>query len=183
MNPIVYWLGGLLVPSAVAIYLAFLRARTEAKLETLRAEYESEKESLKERAAARKDLLDRVAELERTNAEIRAQLAQAQPFYAAMLTKMIATLTHPSKEFHTADALLAKVTSDSLTVKEQKQLDDILVERATDPNPKVTEEERLVAAILPTVIVLAEAEKNSPEPVTSVITVAVKQEVKVKDNE
>lgn len=180
MRDVAYWFG-LLVPVGLALYLAHLKIRADAQTQALREQYESEKESVKDKAIARKELLARVAELERTNTEIRAQLAQAQPFYTAMLTKMVETLTHPSKEFHAADALLAKVTSDGLTVKEQKQLDDILVERATDPNPKVTDEERLIAGILPTIIVLAEAEKKSDEPVTSVITVGVKQEIKVQE--
>ncbi len=148
-----------------------LREIAAASQLALTNEHEREKVSLLTKLGVHDELRSRVGELERANHELQARLQQGKPFYAAMQENMVAIMTHPSKTFHAADKLLSKVLDGSLTSGDQAALDDMLVGRATDWSAEVTDEERLIAGIFPTIMLLAASEKRSDSPVTSVLVV------------
>lgn len=108
------------------------------------------------RKAADKELLARVAELEKQQSLTNLV---AQPIWAAIQAKLVAELTH----FHEpiTDALLAKLGPPvTLTEPELVLLTQKLVKREVDLNGRITPEERDAARMLPMVIrrVKAEAE-------------------------
>lgn len=137
--------------------------------EASKQKHDEEKERLREGVTAQKELLNRLGQIENLYASLRGEMTQAQPIYAALLEKAIGVLTHPSKEFFKDDKVLAKVLDGTLTEEERtEKLEPLLLKRAIDPNPEVSEEEKLIAGILPTLMLLADAESKSIEPFTNV---------------
>ena len=114
------------------------------------------------------DLLER--QVERLEAQSEAQTKAAIPITAAMQAMLVHRLTND----HTpeADALLKKVTDDSLSVHDAVEFAEAMKRRSTDMN--VSEAQRISADILPGVIRLREiAEEEEPECKVKTVMVTV----------
>lgn len=114
-------------------------------------------------------LLERVAQSEATLGNVKQQLAlmeqAARPLFEAAKIRLIESLTHPTEEFKVPDDLLKLTLGPDGYVT--PELAKLLKERETSTHPEVTPEEKLAAAILPTVVELAAIEAKCVGPVTS----------------
>lgn len=124
----------------------------------------------KERIAeGHRALLDRVTISEQLLANVKAQLAlldqAAQPLFEAAKIKLIEALTHPDPEFKVPDELLKLTLGPEGYIT--PELAVLLKERETSTHPDVTPEEKLAAAILPSVVELASIEAKVIGPLTS----------------
>lgn len=117
-------------------------------------------------------LFSRVRKLEADAVKIATQV---QPFWAVVQEKMVKDLTHPSKEFHEADALLAKLKENEIRADERALLLELMEQRVTDPNPKVGLSERETAGGLAFVMRKVEEEAASSAPIAEVQVVAIKE--------
>lgn len=113
---------------------------------------------------------NRISELERVVAQLEERAASrdksAIPIEAAMQAMLIHKLTNP----HTkdADALLKKLTDQTLTVADAAAFAEAMEDRQTDMG--VSESQRLAAKILPDMVRLRElAEKESAGDVKTVM--------------
>lgn len=117
----------------------------------------------------RKELLDRVSASERTLGNFKEQLAlmeqAARPLFEAAKIRLIESLTHPSPEFKVPDDLLKLTLGPEGYIT--PELAKLLKERETSTHPEVTPEEKLAAAILPSVVELAAIEAKVVGPITS----------------
>lgn len=145
------------------------RLKAEAEKERDRAEQErqrAERESERAQVIARghQVLLDRVTELEKGSQQDTQTLAllkqEMLPMAEAMKRKLVELLTHPSDEFQTPDALLAKVKEVGAPMPDG--LEELLKERIKSDSPHVTEQEKLAAEALPIITRLAELEAREP---------------------
>lgn len=102
---------------------------------------------------AHQKLLDRIAELERSMGAVNLAV---MPLTAAYQQMLIAKLTH----FHTPemDALMQKITPDTLTREETLRLGVLLEERERDMGNLISPQERIAAHLLPGVVALAKHE-------------------------
>ena len=105
-------------------------------------------------AVAHKELLERVGVLEKKEAVAAAQFV---PIASAFQATLIKLLTHA----HTGelDALLVKVADHTLTPEEEPRMLALLDERTRDMDERITEEDREIAGIFPTVAKLARKEQ------------------------
>lgn len=100
----------------------------------------------------------RISELERSVQLLEDRSAEqrkaAVPIEAAMQAMLIAKLTND----HTpeTDALLKKVTDDTLTVNDAKEFAKAMKERSKDKDPRIGEAQRIAADILPGMMRLKE---------------------------
>jgi hypothetical protein len=108
-------------------------------------------------AEGHEKMKDRVTELERTLAQVNAQVIPISTAFQAILIK---ELTH----FHTPemDALMVKIgPPNTLTPDEEKRLAALLVERTKDMGPEISDSERDAAAILPAVMKRSRIEQET----------------------
>jgi hypothetical protein len=152
--------------------LAKRTTESEKRSADLKKILDHEKEDKERIAATAKDLAETVDQLRIDFTLAQQKLAimnqTVMPMYEAMKLKMVEILTHPHAEFKVPDELLAKVTEGHLTTEETKELESLLLKRATDPHEDITPQERLAAVALPIIIKLAEIEKESDDPISSV---------------
>lgn len=124
-----------------------------------------EKEKREAIAAGHKELMGRVAELEKQGSEDSQSLAllkqEMLPMAEAMKRKLVEILTHPSDEFIIPDAIVAKVNV--VGSKMTPELESLLEKRAHSTNKHVTEQEKLAAEALPIIMRLAELEAKDAE--------------------
>lgn len=125
-------------------------------------------------------LFSRVRKLE---ADAVRMATQVQPFWAVVQEKMVKDLTHPSKEFHEADGLLAKLKDNEITEDERATLLELMEHRVVDPNPKVGLSERETAGGLAFVMRKVEEEAASVAPIAEVQVVGIKEHIPEKENE
>lgn len=125
-------------------------------------------------------LFSRVRKLEADAVKIATQV---QPFWAVVQEKMVKDLTHPSKEFHEADGLLAKLKDNDISDNERAKLLELMEHRVIDPNPKVGLSERETAGGLAFVMRKVEEEAASAAPIAEVQVVAIKEHIPEKENE
>jgi hypothetical protein len=104
-------------------------------------------------------LLNRVTELERENALVKAAVVPITTAFQALLIK---ELTH----FHTPvmDALMVKIgPPNTLTEDEAQQLAELLKQRSEDMADSIPDRERRAAHILPDVMVLAKSDQDQAQ--------------------
>lgn len=117
----------------------------------------------------------RITELERAveqlQAKADAQAKAAIPIEAAMQAMLIAKLTNA----HTpeGDALLKKVTDDSLTPDDALKFAEAMTYRETDPDERIGEAQQLAAKILPDVIRLRQLAEKVPASELKTVMVTV----------
>lgn len=125
-----------------------------------------EKERLAEQ---QRELSKRVTDSEQLLGRVKEQLAlldqAAQPLFEAAKIRLIASLTHPDPEFEVPDDLLKLTLGPEGYIT--PELATLLKERETSTHPDVTPEEKLAAAILPSVVELAAIESKCLGPLTS----------------
>lgn len=131
-----------------------------------------EKERL---AAEQRDLMGRMTSSEKLLGAVKEQLGllqqEASPLFEAAKIRLIASLTHPHKEFKVPDDLLKLALGPEGYIT--PELAVLLKERETSTHPDVTDEEKLAAAILPAVVELAAKEAKVIGPLTAqVVTTA-----------
>lgn len=147
---------------------------TEEKLESDLKTATEEKERI---AEGHTKLLARVGQGEKALSTLTQQLAlmeqQARPLFEAAKIRLIESLTHPAEEFKVPDALLKLTLGPEGYIT--PELAVLLKERETSTHPDVTPEEKLAAAILPTVVELAAIEAKVIGPVTSQLVSSPKQ--------
>lgn len=128
----------------------------------------------------------RISELEKSVSLLEERAAnrdkEAIPITAAMQAMLIHKLTNP----HTpeADALLKKLTDESLTVDDAKEFAEAMKEREEDM--KVSESQRLAAKILPDMVRLrelaeVEAQDEDCEVKTVLVTVPKTETIAARD--
>lgn len=177
-NPVVWFLGTTAITAIASLTVWYIQKRAAQARELERdekaaelkkdADYEHERATRAEQD--RTDLLKRVATMESVLSDFKEKIAlmdqTVKPLFEAAKLKLIEVLTHPAKEFQVPDDLLEKVRdpNGNITPQEMAKLEGLLKKRETTKHPDVTAEEKLAAAILPTVIKLAEIEKASVEP-------------------
>lgn len=155
-----------LILAIVGYFLGGLRQNKNRKSdEVLR------KEALAIEAVKERD--HRIDELEKGQAELKAQLAAqnraAIPIQAAMEAMLIAKLTNA----HTpeADALLKKQTDGTLTAEDAAKFTEAMLQRETDAG--VSEQQRIAARILPDIIRLRELAEETPDAEVKTLLVTV----------
>ena len=115
-------------------------------------------QTLKERdaiAADHEKLVERVREL-----ETKARISEAAflPIATAFQSTLIKSLTHAHAG--ELDALLVKVSKDALSAVEEIRLLQLLRDRTTDMDPRISPREREDATIFPIVMKRARAEQG-----------------------
>lgn len=139
-------------------------ARLKEIADKERERAERERERAEVIARGHQVLLDRVTEPEKGSKEDTQTLMLLEqemlPMAEAMKRKLVELLTHPSDEFQTPDALLAKVKEVGAPMPDG--LEELLKERIESDSPHVTEQEKLAAEALPIITRLAELEAREP---------------------
>lgn len=120
-------------------------------------------------AEEQKELSQRVSASETLLGTVREQLGllqrEASPLFEAAKIRLIASLTHPHKEFKVPDDLLKLALGPDGYIT--PELAVLLKERETSTHPEVTPDEKLAAAILPAVVELAAKEAKVIGPLTT----------------
>lgn len=130
-------------------------------------------------AAAVGGVIALYARVRKLEGQILVMATQVQPFWAVVQEKMVKDLTHPAKEFHEADALLAKLKDKEIDAEERARLLELMEHRVIDPNPKIALSERETAGGLAFVMRKVEEEEASAAPIAEVQVVAIKEAEKV----
>lgn len=117
------------------------------------------------------ELTARVTASEKTIQDFKTSIAlmdqTVRPLFEAAKLKLIESLTHPDAEFKVPDELLDALRKPGAVMT--SELTKILKDRETSNHPDVTPEEKLAAAILPKIMMLAAAEKTATGPITAQI--------------
>lgn len=132
------------------------------------ATYErEEKESI---ARGHRELMSRVAENERTLNDFKEKIAlmdqTVSPLLEATKLRFIEALTHPKSEFKIPDELLQSIIPPGSEMPDE--LTKLLKERETSTHPDVTPVEKLIAATLPQLVLIANEEAKTINAITSV---------------
>lgn len=152
----------LLVTVGLALYIRHLNQNKAAEIQKIRDE-----------AAAKQGVLDRLGEVEKLYAALQGQLAQSQPIYSLLLEKAIGIATHPSRHFKLDDEILAKTLNGTLTEEERiNKLEPLCIKRVTDPNPEITDEERVIVGLIPALAILRDMETSIAQPPAEIVLVS-----------
>lgn len=123
--------------------------------------------------------LKRTASTDERLGKIEAQLAalgvQVSPLWAAVQSKMVKDLTHPSPQFQEMDELLRQLEALTINDVDRDRLEVLLTERMTSTDPEVSDDERESAKLMVGVMKKVLVEAASPAPLGQIQAVGVRE--------
>lgn len=127
------------------------------------------------KASTDKDALaDRLGKIE---AQLGILGTQVSPLWAAVQSKIVKDLTHPSVQFHEMDELLRRLDALTITDLERARLDYLLKERRVSTDPEVTAIERKKANVMIDIMDLVLDEAAADSPIAEVKLVGIADDV------
>ena len=105
--------------------------------------------------------------------DVAIQGTKVSPLWAQVQARLTEDLHHDDPKYHAADKLIDKLVALTITLKERRELKNLLAERVVDPHVSEMESKKAKALIAVMDIVLIESESTGEKLVNTVLSLLV----------